>query len=86
MPDNEIRDHKMKRCNERIFRRDHTRKAFFKSKFDYVESIYLGIDTNGKERFFHYTPIQAAVKALLNQISAQEQYIQAKSDTPVINL
>lgn len=70
----------MKRCNG-IFRTDQTWRTLFKSEFNYVEptQIYLGIDKNGKERFCQYVSIE---DTLLSQTSVQEQYLQAKSDTP----
>lgn len=72
----------LRRCNEGVFRSEHTRKCFFKSNFSYVDptQIYLGIDVNGKERFCQYVSIKDTLQILLSQTSVQEQYFQAKAD------
>lgn len=82
--DNLSKNDLLKRCNEGVFRTDQTQKTLFKSQFNYVEptTIYLGIDANGKERFCQYVSIKDTVKALLSQTSVQEQYLNAKYDTP----
>ncbi|XP_059357115.1 titin-like [Carassius carassius] len=45
-------------------------------------TVYMGISSNGKERFCQYVSIKDTVKGLLSQTSVQEQYLLAKSDTP----